>query len=151
MSVLLDLQTASRSDRLPDVSKIKQWANAAIGSQEEDTELSIRIVDKQESQELNHQYRHKNKPTNVLSFPADLPEDIDIKLLGDLVICAPVVEEEAIDQNKSLDAHWAHMVVHGTLHLRGYDHQTDEEAEVMEGIEKRILTGMGFNDPYAEQ
>src|SRR5690606_24067449 len=93
-------------------------------------------------------YRHQDKPTNVLSFPADIPAELNLPLLGDLVICAPVVEREAMEQRKTLEAHWAHMVVHGTLHLVGYDHITEPEAEEMESLETKILTGMGFPPPY---
>ncbi|GAA5316279.1 MAG: rRNA maturation RNase YbeY [Candidatus Pelagadaptatus aseana] len=146
----LDLQVASEAPNLPEQLQLQQWAGAALQSPVEDSELSVRIVDAAESQELNHRYRHKDKPTNVLSFPADLPEGIDLPLLGDLVICAPVVAQEAIEQGKQLEAHWAHMVVHGTLHLQGYDHQDDREAETMEGLETRILMAMGYPDPYAD-
>jgi probable rRNA maturation factor len=108
-----------------------------------------------ESQELNHQYRGKNKPTNVLSFPFEipehLPEGVEIELLGDLIICAPVVEREAQEQNKALLAHWAHMTLHGCLHLLGYDHIEDKEAEEMESLEIEILQKMGFPNPYNDQ
>ncbi len=108
----------------------------------------MRIVDEDESQQLNGQYRQKDKPTNVLSFPADLPEELQLPLLGDLVICAPVVAREAEDQNKALDAHWAHMLVHGTLHLLGYDHIDETDATEMEALETQIITELGFAPPY---
>lgn len=113
------------------------------------TELTIRIVDVAESQQLNHIYRHKSYPTNVLSFPfaAPVPE-LQTMLLGDLVICAPVVVQEAVEQNKPILAHWAHMVVHGVLHLLDFDHQHDADASVMEALEINILADLGFADPY---
>jgi probable rRNA maturation factor len=110
----------------------------------------VYIVDETESQELNFQYRKKNKPTNVLSFPADIPDEVGVPLLGDLVVCAPVVEREAKEQGKTLEAHWAHMLVHGTLHLLGYDHIEDDEANVMEALETRLITQLKFPAPYAE-
>lgn len=147
MSLTLDLQVASYATGLPTQADIERWANAALTAREE-SELSVRIVDNDESQTLNHQYRGKDKPTNVLSFPAELPDDVDIPLLGDLVICAPVVAREAQEQNKTLEAHWAHMVVHGTLHLLGYDHIEDTEADEMEALETELLTAMNYPPPY---
>src|SRR5690606_500913 len=111
-------------------------------------ELSIRIVDRDEIQALNAQYRHKNTPTNVLSFPCELPPAVDVPLLGDIVICAQVVQEEAAAQHKAELSHWAHMVVHGTLHLLGYDHMDDAEANEMESLEIEILNTLGFANPY---
>ena len=113
-----------------------------------DAELLIRLVDRRESRQLNTRYRHKNNATNVLSFPADLPEEVGLALLGDIVICAPVVAEEARDQHKTAEAHWAHLTIHGILHLLGHDHQLEEEAAEMESIESRILKSLGFPDPY---
>src|SRR5690606_1754937 len=112
------------------------------------SEVTIRIVGTEESQALNHQYRGKDKPTNVLSFPFEAPAGITVPLAGDLVICAPVVEQEAREQNKDAVAHWAHMVVHGMLHLQCYDHIEDNEAEVMEALEIRLLAQLGFANPY---
>jgi probable rRNA maturation factor len=108
----------------------------------------VRIVDEQESAELNEQYRHKQGPTNVLSFPFECPPGVELNLLGDLVICAPVVQREAQQQQKQELAHWAHMVVHGTLHLLGYDHLQQDEAEAMENREIRIMEDLGYSDPY---
>lgn len=113
-----------------------------------EAELSVRIVDEDESQALNLQYRGKDKPTNVLSFPCELPDGVELPLLGDLVICAQVVAKEALEQGKVLHAHWAHMVVHGTLHLLGYDHIEDGEAEEMEAIEIQVLLELGYPNPY---
>ncbi|MFL0795902.1 MAG: rRNA maturation RNase YbeY [Cellvibrionaceae bacterium] len=144
----LDLQVATEATDIPTPEDFQRWSTAALQKQQEGTELSIRIVDDEESRQLNHQYRDKDKPTNVLSFPADIPPEVELPLLGDLVICAPVVQQEAKEQNKTLEAHWAHMVVHGTLHLQGYDHIEDAEAEVMEQLETDILTTMGYAPPY---
>ncbi len=144
----IDLQIASQSQDLPTELQLKTWAQAALNSRRANAELSLRIVDEDESQQLNGQYRQKDKPTNVLSFPADLPEELQLPLLGDLVICAPVVAREAEDQNKALDAHWAHMLVHGTLHLLGYDHIDETDATEMEALETQIITELGFAPPY---
>ncbi|MCB1807111.1 MAG: rRNA maturation RNase YbeY, partial [Candidatus Competibacteraceae bacterium] len=115
------------------------------------TELTIRLVDEAESSMLNESYRHKQGPTNVLSFPFEAPiPEIDMPLLGDIVICVPVVEHEAAEQNKPLMAHWAHLVIHGVLHLQGYDHQTETEADVMEALEVTLLDRLGFPDPYRD-
>ena len=149
MSIDVDIQFAATGSRLPSAESLSLWARAALSGQQQ-AELSIRIVDSEESQQLNRDYRGKDKPTNVLSFPAELPDTIDIPLLGDLVICASVVNREAAEQAKTEDAHWAHMVIHGCLHLLGYDHIDNGEAEVMEALEIKILAGLGFADPYAE-
>ena len=123
---------------------------------DQDCEIGIACVDNDESQKLNLEYRQKDKPTNVLSFPSDVPEEVlamlDALPIGDLVICIPVVLQEAIDQNKTPIEHFTHMLVHGTLHLMGYDHETsDEEAEEMEALEIEILAKLGFKNPYTEQ
>jgi probable rRNA maturation factor len=130
---------------IPSAATLKVWATAALGAVAGD--LTIRIVDTAESHDLNFRYRHKDKPTNVLSFPYD-GETFDVAVLGDIVICADVVEAEAKEQRKESRAHWAHMVVHGCLHLLGYDHEVDAEAEEMERRERLILAGLGFPDPY---
>lgn len=148
MSLILDLQVASTATDLPSEQDFHRWASAATGNHDADYEVTIRVVDIDESQSLNHQYRGKNKPTNVLSFPADLPEELNLPLLGDLVICAPVVFTEADQQRKSPEAHWAHMVVHGILHLRGYDHIDDADALEMEALETQILTALHYPPPY---
>lgn len=113
-------------------------------------ELTIRIVGEAESRRLNRDYRNVDRPTNVLSFPCDLPTDVDGggDLLGDLVICAPVVEREADEQGRSRESHYAHMVIHGVLHLLGYDHQAEDEAQAMETLESSILGRLGYPDPY---
>ena len=114
-------------------------------------EMTVRIVDEAESHELNLNYRGKDRPTNVLSFPFECPDEVELPLLGDLVICRQVVEREAQEQDKPVMAHWAHMVVHGSLHLLGYDHIEDDEAEEMESLEAQIMTGLGFADPYLSE
>ncbi|CAM3508648.1 rRNA maturation RNase YbeY [Rouxiella silvae] len=147
--VILDLQIASESSEgLPAESDFQQWLEAVLPQFQEESEVTIRIVDEAESQELNMTYRGKDKSTNVLSFPFEAPPGMELPLLGDLVICRQVVELEAGEQNKALNAHWAHMVVHGSLHLLGYDHIIDEEAEEMEAIEIEIMQSLGHPDPY---
>lgn len=150
MGLTVDLQVADPGPSVPPEERIRAWAQAAAGEGLGDAELSIRIVDPGESRQLNEKYRGVAGPTNVLSFPADLPLEIRPTPLGDLVICRQVVEREAEDQGKRTDAHWAHMVVHGVLHLLGHDHQTEDEARKMEGLEVQILAGLGYPDPYGE-
>lgn len=151
----LDLQIACEAPHLPAQATFERWVQDALDSAgyqsppDMPTEITIRIVDTDESRNLNHTYRGKDKPTNVLSFPFDGPEDVPLALLGDLVICAPVVAQESQEQNKPLQAHWAHMVVHGTLHLLGFDHIDDDEAAQMEALEVQILARLGYADPYA--
>ena len=146
----MDMQIASEAGSIPSLEDVSKWASAALDKQRQHAELVVRVVEEDESATLNQTYRNKQGPTNVLSFPFEIPEGVDMEmdLLGDLVICAPVVEQQAREQGKTVQAHWAHMVVHGTLHLQGFDHLTDEEALVMESLEKEILTGMGFQAPY---
>ena len=148
-NMLIDLQIASENiDGLPTLEQIEQWATAAVQPESDDVEMTVRIVDEAESQALNRTYRAKDRPTNVLSFPFECPTEVSLPLLGDLVICRQVVEYEAAEQKKPLMAHWAHMVVHGSLHLLGYDHIDDSEAEEMESLETKIMQGLGFVDPY---
>ena len=149
MSLELDLQYAVPKQGLPGDEDFLRWAQAALQGYEADAELSIRLVDAAESRELNRTYRGKDKPTNVLSFPFEAPPGMDdFPLLGDLAICAAVVAEEAAEQGKPQAAHWAHMTVHGVLHLLGHDHQDDDEAERMESLEIEILAGLGYDNPY---
>ncbi len=130
----------------PDPGDLRRWAEAALEGRT--AEVSLRLVDEAEITDLNTRYRHKSGPTNVLSFPFEAPAGVDLDFLGDVVICAPVVNREAACQGKPPPAHWAHMVVHGVLHLRGFDHIDPDEAEVMEACERRILARLGFPDPY---
>ncbi|ELI1837778.1 rRNA maturation RNase YbeY [Vibrio fluvialis] len=149
MSIELDLQLAVDSDDgLPTFEQFSIWLQAAVAPFQPQAEVTIRIVDEPESHQLNLEYRGKDKPTNVLSFPFEAPPGMELDLLGDLIICRQVVEQEAVEQNKPLLAHWAHMVVHGSLHLLGYDHIEDDEAEEMESLETEIMQNMGFEDPY---
>ena len=143
----IDVDNAS-GDEAPEPPSIRQWVCAALGKQKPDAEISVRIVDRDESAALNQHYRGKAGPTNVLSFPADIPDFVDSSLLGDIVICATIVRQEAMEQQKPLKAHWAHMLVHGTLHLLGYDHIKDSDAEVMEALETTILGQLNFPPPY---
>ncbi|XPF93932.1 rRNA maturation RNase YbeY [Colwellia sp. RE-S-Sl-9] len=150
MAVQLDVQIACENKTLPSVEQLQLWAETALSTIENDPELTIRLVETKESQQLNHQYRQKDKPTNVLSFPFEVPEGIDINLLGDLIICADVVIQEAQEQNKKSEDHWAHLVIHGCLHLLGYDHIKEDEAIEMESIEIRLLSILGIDNPYQE-
>ena len=148
-SIFVDLQIATENlEGLPTEDQIVQWATAAVQPEGDEVEMTVRIVDEAESHELNLTYRGKDRPTNVLSFPFECPDEVELPLLGDLVICRQVVEREAVEQEKPLMAHWAHMVVHGSLHLLGYDHIEDNEAEEMESLETQIMQGLGFDDPY---
>ena len=150
--MIIDLQIACEQESgLPTAEQIEQWATAAVQPQSDEVEMTVRIVDEAESHELNLNYRGKDRPTNVLSFPFECPDEVELPLLGDLVICRQVVEREAQEQEKLLMAHWAHMVVHGSLHLLGYDHIEDDEAEEMESLETQIMTGLGFADPYLSE
>ncbi|MFT4614121.1 MAG: putative rRNA maturation factor [Bacteroidia bacterium] len=152
MTVQVDIQTAS-TEPVPDEDDIRSWVVAALDGriEAEQAQVSIRLVDNEEMTTLNQTYRGKPGPTNVLSFPADLPADVDLPLLGDIVICAPVVHLEAQSQGKTRKAHWAHMTIHGTLHLLGYDHIRDDDAATMEALETAILKNLNYGCPYAEQ
>jgi probable rRNA maturation factor len=152
-NIIIDIQIASDAGSVPTEDVIGGWIAAALDSASESTlyEVSIRIVDEPESRQLNNDYRGKDSATNVLSFPGDddvLPDDAP-RSLGDIVICAPIVEREADEQGKAAADHWAHLLVHGTLHLLGYDHEIDEDATRMEALETDILATRGVADPYA--
>jgi len=154
MTVHLDIQRAVESDRQPSDEDFMKWVGLVFRHLDiTEAELTIRIVSNEESQQLNLSYRGKDKPTNVLSFPfaAELPDgvEMDIPLLGDLVIAQQTLEQEASEQNKTIADHWAHLVVHGTLHLLGYDHIESTDAEEMEALERTILAASGISDPYA--
>lgn len=144
----IEVQVASGFDPLPSEAQLISWAQPTLKGLQDHTELTIRVVDIPEIQLLNKNYRQKDKPTNVLAFPVEMPEDLHVNLLGDVVICAPVVQEEAKAQNKQYEAHFAHMVVHGCLHLLGYDHTTPVDADKMEALETEILTSLNFPNPY---
>ncbi|GAA4500443.1 rRNA maturation RNase YbeY [Pseudaeromonas paramecii] len=151
MSVILDLQLACADEAgLPSEADFQRWLDAAVLPFQAEAEVTIRLVDEAESHELNLTYRGKDKPTNVLSFPFECPPGVELPLLGDLIICRQVVEREAQEQGKALAAHWAHMVVHGSLHLLGYDHIEEAEADEMEALEKEFMADLGFPDPYQD-
>ncbi|QOW20290.1 rRNA maturation RNase YbeY [Lysobacter ciconiae] len=133
---------------IPSPQSFRRWAAAALDGRIREADLAIRLVDDREGLALNRHYRGKDHPTNVLSFPADLPNGVTLPLLGDLVICAPVVAREAAEQNKRVNAHYAHLTVHGILHLLGWDHEDEREAECMEQLEREILATLDIADPY---
>jgi probable rRNA maturation factor len=159
MNIDLDLQlseTLPQNINYPSSDEIKLWIVQTLDiecgdqtkAQQPDIELTIRIVDAQEIQQLNKQYRHIDKATNILSFPFEAPEFIPLNLLGDLVICHSIIEQQAKDQHKLLTAHWAHIIIHGILHLLEYDHIEEIEANKMEALEIEIMTKLGFDNPY---
>jgi probable rRNA maturation factor len=157
MTVLVDLQNSCGFKGLPNIEDLQRWIEVALKDEENQAvSVVVRVVDAAESAALNADFRQKTGPTNVLSFPDELPAFMakipeikeQPKHLGDLIICEPLVTEEARQQNKSIEQHWAHLIVHGTLHLQGYDHIEDDEAEIMEGLEINILKQLGVNNPY---
>ncbi|TMP23342.1 rRNA maturation RNase YbeY [Pseudoalteromonas rubra] len=150
MSLEVDLQIASDFANLPSAAQFQLWAEKALLAYKEEAEVTIRIADEVESQELNSQYRGKDKPTNVLSFPFEAPPGIELPLVGDLIICPQVVFREAEEQEKTFHDHFAHMVVHGCLHLLGFDHINEQDAEEMESLEKEFLADLGIADPYRD-
>lgn len=145
----IDISYGLPRSGLPAASTLRAYAEAALAGRREDGELSVRIVDTDEGRALNRDYRDKDYATNVLSFPAELPPGVPLPILGDLVLCAPVIAREAQEQGKALKHHYAHMLVHGVLHLLGHDHMDEAEAEAMEAIEREVLAGLGIPDPYA--
>ena len=151
MQAEFEIQRATTSTSTPGDDQFQRWVEAVPAMLDRLAGLTIRIVDEPEAQRINREYRKRDYATNVLSFPAELPPELELPLLGDLVICAPVVARESAEQNKALEAHWAHMVLHGTLHLLGYDHIDDDEAEAMEALETRIITELGYSAPYADR
>lgn len=151
MALAVEVQRVLDDDTVPSSKQLTAWARATW--QDADpvkAEIVVRVTDEDESRQLNHDFRGKDKSTNVLSFPYDPVPELDLHHIGDLVICAPVVEREAHEQSKTVEAHWAHMVVHGMLHLQGFDHENDEDAVRMEARETEILTGLGYPAPYLD-
>ncbi|MGD8620281.1 MAG: rRNA maturation RNase YbeY [Gammaproteobacteria bacterium] len=144
----IEVQYAINADGIPAPGEVQRWVECALQGRRPDAELAVRIVDEAEITALNRQYRGKDGATNVLSFPFEDMPGVVTEQLGDIVICAPVVATEAVTQGKSLQAHWAHIVIHGVLHLLGYDHHRDAEAQGMEELETRLLASLGFADPY---
>ena len=156
MTLVVDVQyalddPAEDDSELPSPEDFQRWASAALAGRCPAGEMTVRVVGMVEGAALNQTYRRRSGPTNVLSFPIENPAETDPPLLGDVVICAPMVRREAEEQYKTTQAHWAHMTVHGALHLLGYDHEETEEAEIMERLERDILAGLGYADPYAAE
>ncbi|MGQ7261672.1 rRNA maturation RNase YbeY [Vreelandella sp. V005] len=149
--LVIDRQAVINEPSLPSLTQLTHWVGCVFAHHVDDPrrEVTIRFVDEDESQTLNRDYRGKDKTTNVLSFPFESPPGIELPLLGDLVICHAVVAQEASEQGKPLEHHYAHMVVHGILHLMGYDHIDDQEAEEMEQFERELLAELNIPDPYA--
>ncbi len=147
MTVQLDVQLAVDNKNIPAISKFKLWAESIppVGAK---SSVCLRIVDEDEARQLNNQYRKINKATNVLSFPADIPSEHNLDFIGDVVICAPIVCKEAHEQGKNVVSHWAHLLIHGILHLQGYAHNDDEQASIMEAIEVETLQKLGIENPY---
>lgn len=156
MNVTIDLINACTDSMLPSDQKFQQWTESAMTAVSavqdttvaDNTELSIRLVDEAESAFLNESFRQKQGATNILSFPFAGIKGTDINLLGDIAICAPLVKKEAAEQNKSIESHWAHLTIHGVLHLYGYDHEKDATAEQMEALEISIMDSLGYSNPY---
>ena len=150
--------TGHKNLSMPDDNQIEHWAEQAVlmsrHRHNEKLLMSVRIVEESEITDLNRTYRGKNKATNVLSFPFDIPPGLPAEEsegeLGDVIVCASVVEQEAREQHKTSEAHWAHMIIHGTLHLLGYDHETEAEAQQMESLEKAVMHELGYTDPYRD-
>ena len=153
MPVTIEMSVSENLDAeeedIPDAALVQQWAEKACLCDDQ-VITSVQIVSQDEMRELNNTWRGKNSPTNVLSFPMQSPDEVDLKILGDLALCADVINTEARQQHKPTQAHWAHMVVHGMLHLQGYDHIDEHQADEMEALEIRILDQLGFDNPYLE-
>lgn len=150
MKYLVDVQRECQSENLPSDAQFLLWVTTALKGRKDRGEICIRLVDADESQALNSEYRAKDYATNVLSFPFEAPPGIPMDLLGDLAICAEVVTREATEQGKPLMDHWAHMVIHGTLHLIGFDHINEPDAVEMETLETVLLASLNIADPYTQ-
>ncbi len=148
MSIAVDLQVSEDAGDVPSAEEFRHWVTAALADRRRRAQVSLRITGRDEMRDLNRRYRDRPGATNVLSFPADLPAEVRTPLLGDVVVCAPIVAEEARAQGKTELAHWAHLVVHGTLHLIGYDHVEAHDARRMEAVETDVLARLGYADPY---
>lgn len=153
MNVTVELQNASLDqDGLPSEETLELWAQKAleIGGRTADAELTVRLVEPQEIQSLNALYRHIDKPTNILSFPFECPEEVELPLIGDLIVCMQVLRREAEEQGKSVEEHFAHLIVHGCLHLIGYDHIEPQDAKIMEPLEVKAVMALGYDNPYKD-
>jgi probable rRNA maturation factor len=153
MTIQLDIQNAC-TDPLPVSNQhISEWVHTALKSHTEKAELTVRLVDLDEITHLNHTYRKQNKPTNVLAFPSHLPDDVllEYPFLGDIIICPTILKTESLTLNTNISAHWAHIVIHGVLHLLGYDHIDTNDARIMQTHEIKALKSLGFNNPYASE
>ncbi|NNF52055.1 MAG: rRNA maturation RNase YbeY [Gammaproteobacteria bacterium] len=149
MSVRIEIERAQDiGDAVPGDAALKGWLREALVGIEADVELGVRIVGEDEGRRFNRDYRGSDYATNVLSFRADKLPDLSPRPIGDLLFCAPVVAREAEEQGKPANAHWAHLCIHGVLHLLGHDHEVEEEARLMEGLEVEILARLGYQDPY---
>ena len=149
MNITVDLQNRT-SHELPTLEDLERWVAIAIEDKTKVQSVCLSVVEPDEIQSLNKQFRHKDKPTNVLSFPNQAPIELSDGFMGDMVVCAQILEQEAHQQNKDLVAHWAHMVIHSTLHLQGYDHRTEDDAFIMESKEITLMKELGFGNPYQE-
>ena len=153
MSYHIDIQHASEDKPPISDAILRHWAKIALKSYKHSAELTLRLVNEEEMIQLNHDYRKQNKPTNVLAFPANYPPQIALKcpLLGDVIICPSVLNDESRILNKRLNSHWAHIVIHGVLHLLGYDHINEDDTKIMQAIEVRLLAQLGFDNPYESE
>ncbi|KTC78302.1 rRNA maturation RNase YbeY [Legionella brunensis] len=150
MSYHIDLQLACEEAIPVDKNSLISWAQLPLIEHLDSAELTLRLVDKEEIRQLNHTYRNQDKATNVLAFPSTIPDNIELEypLLGDVIICPAVLQAESIDLDKPLTAHWAHIVIHGVLHLLGYDHIENNDKEIMQALEIKLLAKLGFANPY---
>ena len=144
------VQHACTGRGVPETAKLVRWTEAALEGRLEGAQVTVRVVDEPEGAALNERYRNRSGATNVLAFGFHAPELPDVRILGDVVVCAPIAEREARTHSKALDAHWAHLVIHGTLHLLGYNHDEPDSARAMEAVEAKILGSLGYPDPYAD-
>lgn len=153
MNPQIDLQIACEDSRPVNDENLKAWVQMTLDEHQSAAELTLRLVDIEEITDLNTSYRKKNKATNVLAFPSNLPEvvELDYPFLGDIIICPKVLLEESREQNTPLDAHWAHIVIHGVLHLLGYDHIEEDDSKIMQAMEIKLLSKLGFENPYREE
>lgn len=153
MSYYIDIQHASEEVIPLSDERLGQCAELPLHEHKSTAELTLRLVDAEEMTQLNNDYRKQNKVTNVLAFPSAIPDtvELDFPFLGDVIICPTVLAQESLELGKSLEAHWTHIVIHGVLHLLGYDHIKEEDAEIMQALETQLLAELGFSDPYQKE